>query len=116
MKARTLKDMQKEVQREVDRQNAEYQYEIYTKCVDDMFKGAAAAMVAVLHRRGRSKAYIQKFFDEFIGILEYPDVFGKALTTTELFELFTKEYGLDFNRIHVRCETLEEYKRRNKIR
>lgn len=116
MKSRTLKDMTRELRKEVDRENAKHQYKIYLESVDTMFQAAATAMIAVMCRRGLSKKYIQKFFDDFIGILEFPEIFGKELRSDELQKRFEKEYGIDFSRIHVKIESEEEFLHREKIR
>lgn len=116
MKARTLKDVEKAIKQEVDRENAALQYKLFDEVLDSSVQAAAVAMIAVFHKRGLSKKYIQKFFDEFIGVLDMPDVFGKAVTSENLMEQYSKEYGLDFSRIKVRRESYNEFKRRNKIR
>ena len=70
---------------------------------------ATVCAIAVMTRRGRSKDYIRKFFDEMCLIYDYPAQFGKELTMNELMKQFEKEYGIDFRRINVHIETEEQF-------
>ena len=49
---------------------------------------ATVAVIAVQVRRGRSKDYIQKLFDEMVAIYDMPTVFGKELRMTDLMKQF----------------------------
>ena len=111
MKARGLRDLRKEQEVEL----AIFQYELYQRCVDDMFRGAAAAIIAVMEKRKLSKQYIRKWYDDFIMVLETPNIFDTELTTTNLMAQFKEKYDIDFDRIHVNCESLDAYKKRCKI-
>lgn len=68
---------------------------------------ATVAVIAVQVRRGRSKDYIQKLFDEMVAIYDMPTVFGKELRMTDLMKQFEKDYDIDFRRIkvHMECES-----------
>lgn len=116
MKARTLKDIERKVRQESDAKNAIFQYNVYNDIIDDVFKNALTAMIAVFHRRGRSKKYIQDFYKDFLEVLNAPDVFGKPIRSIDIMEQYSKEYGIDFDKVHVRRESLEEYKHRYKVR
>ena len=81
-----------------------------------MFKAAAACIVAVMHRRELSKKYIQGFFKDYCYILNFPEMFGQYKTSDDMMNEYSKLYDIDFDKIHVCCESLEEYKHRYKIR
>jgi hypothetical protein len=115
MRSRGFKELQKAVRKETEIKNAEYQYKLYDLCVDDMFKAAAACMIATLHRRELSKQYIQRFFKDFCYILSFPETFGMSKGSDEMMKEYAKLYDIDFDKIHVCRETLEEYKKRYKI-
>lgn len=115
MRSRGFKELQRAVQKENEIKNAEFQFQLYDLCVDDMFKAAAACMVATLHRRELSKQYIQKFFKDFCYILSFPETFGMSKGSDEMIAEYSKLYDLDFEKIHVCRESLEEYKKRYKI-
>ena len=112
MKARGLKDFRKE--QEV--QNAIFQYQLYENVMNDMAKQAATAMIAVCEKRRYSKKYIQRWFADFIMILEMPDILGQELNSNEMMKEYAEKYELDFDRIKVKKESLEDYFKRYKIK
>ncbi len=85
----------------------EYVKKEYAIFKDSAFTFAVYATVAALMvqvRRGRSKEYIQKLYDDMVCIYDTPEVFGKAIYLTDLKNMLEKDYGIDFNRINVRIE------------
>ncbi|MBQ6250196.1 hypothetical protein [Ruminococcus sp.] len=70
---------------------------------------ATVAVIAVQVRRGRSKDYIQKLFDEMVAIYDMPTVFGKELRMTDLMKQFENDYDIDFRRIKVHMESESEF-------
>lgn len=90
----------------------EYAKKEYAVLEDMAFTFAIYATVGVLTaqiRRGRSKEYIQKLFDDLVVIYDTPEIFGKQITLTGLKETLEKDYGIDFNRINVHLETEKEF-------
>ena len=74
---------------------------------DSAFTFAVYATVAALTaqvRRGRSKEYIKKLFDEMVMIYDTPEMFGKEITLTDMKNALEKEYNIDFQRINVHIE------------
>lgn len=116
MRSRNLKDIKKQIAEETSRKNAEFQFDIYSACINDVFKASAACMIAVMHRRGLSKHYIQKFFKDYCYILNFPEMFGKNKGSDEMINEYAELYDIDFDKIHVIYETLEEFKHRYKIK
>lgn len=92
------------------------QFEMFKATADDIGKAMAGAMIAVLHKRKRTKRYIQQFFDDLIFVLECPEILGKELHAEKMKAEFTKLYGIDFERVKVKVETKEECFRRYKMR
>ena len=70
---------------------------------------ATVAAIAVQARRGRSKDYIQKLFDEMVAIYDMPTVLGKELRMTDLMKQFENDYDIDFRRIKVHMESESEF-------
>lgn len=70
---------------------------------------ATVAVIAVQVRRGRSKDYIQKLFDEMVAIYDMPTVFDKELRMTDLMKQFENDYDIDFRRIKVHIESESEF-------
>lgn len=116
MKSRGFKELQRAIQKENEIKNAEYQFKLYDLCVDDMFRAAAACIIAVLHRRNLSKRYIQQFFKDYCYILSFPEMFGVSKNSDDMMKEYAEIYDIDFDKVHVCRETLEEYKHRYKIR
>ena len=96
-------------------QNAVLQHDIYNACIDDMLKTSLTAMIAVMDMRGYSKKYIQKWFNDFLLIIETPQALGVKLESDVLMKQFTEKYDLDFSRVKANVETLEEYRKRYRI-
>lgn len=112
MKSRGLKDFRKE--QEV--QNALFQYQLYEAVMNDMMKQAITAMIAVCEKRRYKKQYIQRWYNDILMVLELPDILGKQLNSNEMMAEYAKKYDLDFDRIKVRTESLDDYCRRYKIK
>lgn len=90
----------------------EYLKRQYAILSDGAFTFAIYATVAVLTaqvRRGRSKEYIQKLYDDIVMIYDTPELFGKTISVTDLKKSLEKEYGIDFNRINVHIEDEKEF-------
>lgn len=92
------------------------QFEMFEATADDIGKAMTGAMIAVFHKRGRTKRYIQQFFNDLIFVLECPEILGKELQAEEMKAEFTKLYGIDFERVKVKVETKEECFHRYKMR
>lgn len=80
------------------------EYAIFSDSAYTMAVYSTVAALTVMVRRGRSKEYIQKLYDEMIAVYDTPDMFGKEISLTDLKNSLEKEYGLDFTRINVHIE------------
>lgn len=91
----------------------EYLKHEYAWLKDGMFTMAcmsAAVALSALMRRGRSKEYVRKFFDDMVLLYDTSSVLGKQLILPEVMKELEEEYGIDFNRIHVNfSETEKEF-------
>lgn len=71
---------------------------------------SAAVALSVLVQRDRSKAYIQKFYDDMVMIYGTAEVLGKPLILTDVIKQLEQDYGVDFSRLHVNFnETQKEF-------
>lgn len=116
MKTIDCKQCRKRIVEETNRLNAENEYKIYEEITDCIAQATSAAMIAVMDRWGRSPQYVKKFYEEFLFVLNYPEVFGKAITSNGLMEQYKEKYGIDFSRIHIRIQAKDEFFHENKIR
>lgn len=112
MKSRGLKDFRKEQ----ELQNALFQYQLYEAVMNDMMKQAITAMIAVCEKRRYTKRYIQQWFKDVLMVLEMPEILGKQMCSNEMMAEYAEKYDLDFDRIQVKTESLDDYCKRYKIR
>ena len=80
-------------------------YETSTKTIAD-----TVAFIGVLHRRELSEGYIRKFYEDFLLILDCPEVFGNPVKSDELQKLYSEKYKIDFERIKCNYYSFDEYR------
>jgi hypothetical protein len=95
--------------REAEEAFLKQQYVIYKDMSYTFAVFSTAAILGVMCRRGRSKAYIQKLFKDICFLYQFPAVKGKSLTLPDLIKSLEKEYGIDFNDIKINVETEREF-------
>ena len=109
------------VQREAEKHAADYlnehydelKYQLFCENADDITKQAVAITLYALKQDfGFGTKRIQKAFDGIVAILQMPDVLGRAPNAKDLTEMLTNKYGVDFDRIHVRTESLASFMER----
>lgn len=114
MKCRELKDVERDIRKEVQKQNIEFQYDVYSENVVDIYRTSLATALTVFKRRGYSKKYIQKFAEDFMFILDCPPVFGKEATSKDMIKDFEENYDIDFKQIKPKLESKEQFMKRYK--
>ena len=87
---------------------------IYHEQADFIAQSAIAAVLLTMHRRGRSKKYIQDLFNDILDVLNQPQIFGKQMTDTEVRQYMTDEYGIDFDKVHLQLESDTEIRIRER--
>ena len=85
------------------------EYAFFSDSVHSLATFTTVAVLAVMERRGRSPEYIKKLYDDICFMYDYPEIFGKQLTMTELIHKFEKEYEIDFSKIKVHIESEKEF-------
>lgn len=81
-----------------------HEYAIFEDMAYTFAVYATVAALTAQVRRGRSKEYIKKLFDEMVMIYDTPEMFGKEITLTDMKNALEKEYNIDFQRINVHME------------
>lgn len=110
MKARTnCSECRKKIYKEAETEYLKHEYRWFGDAAYSMAVYSAVACLAVMRRRNRSRAYIRKFFDEMCFVFDYPEIFGKRVSMTDLMKIFEEEYGIDFSKINVHLETEKEF-------
>ena len=90
------------------------QYKIFEDFADTFGKCCTAAVLMAMVRRGRSKQYIQKLFDELVLVYDSSNVFGKDIRSDDVIKQLEEEYELDFDRIHIHIESEKQFLREAK--
>lgn len=112
MKARTdCKKCRESIYKESEEQYLKNEYRFFSDAAYSMAIFSTIVALSVQHRRGRSAAYIRKFFDEMCFIFDYPEFFGKRLDMIEMKQFFEDKYEIDFNKIKLHLESEKEFVR-----
>lgn len=85
------------------------QYRVYTDAAYTFAVYATAAVLMAQIRRGRTKQYIQKLYDDIVLVYDTPQMFGKPISLTDIMHRLEKDYGIDFKRIHITLETEKQF-------
>ncbi len=104
MKVRDCQTCRKDILERAKTEYAKKEYAIFSDMAFTMAVYATVATLTAQVRRGRSKEYIQKLFDDLVMIFDTPQMFGKEITLTDMKNQLEKQYELDFNRINVHIE------------
>lgn len=71
---------------------------------------SATVALSVQVMRGRSKAYIQKFYDDMVMLYTTGAVMGKPINMKDIMQHLENEYNIDFSRIQINfTETEKEF-------
>ena len=110
MKSRTnCAECRKKIYKEAETEYLKHEYRWFSDAAYSMAVFSAVAGLAVMRRRNRSRAYIRKFFDEMCFVFDYPEIFGKRVSMTDLMKIFEIEYGIDFSKIKIHLESEKEF-------
>ena len=109
MKTRSCEACRKQIKKECENEFLKREYAIYQDSALTFATFSTAAILMAMARRGRTKKYIQKLYDDIVFIYDTPTVFGKEIRWTEVMKRLEKDYGIDFSRINVRLETESEF-------
>jgi len=113
MKVKTCTQCRKEIYEEVKKEYLKLQYRWFDDAMTSAMQHSMCAVVAVMEKRGLSKKYIKKFFDECCFFFDMPEVFGKQIYAKDLKKRFEKDYDVDFSKIVVHMESENEFVKEN---
>lgn len=110
MKVRTnCSSCRDRIRKECEDAFLKHQYKIFSEMSDSFATYAVTAILMTMVRRGRSKEYIQKLYDEMCFIFDTPAVMGKEVRMRDCMKLLHDDYGIDWGKIHVNCESESEF-------
>lgn len=110
MKARTdCGACRKRIHKEEQEAFLKHEYKLFSDMAYSMACFAVCGTLSAQIRRGRSKEYIKKLYDDICFFFSQPYIFGKEITMTQVMEQLTEEYGIDFDKLTVNLETEKEF-------
>ena len=77
------------------------QYAWLTDGMETMAALAATVAIVALMQQGRSKPYIQRFYDRMVMLYNTGSVLGKKIELVPTMKRLEAEYDIDFKRINV---------------
>lgn len=86
-----------------------HEYKIFSDMSKSFAVYAITTVLMAMVKRGRSKDYIQKLFDDMVFIFDTPAVMGKEIKMHDNMKMLEKEYGIDWDRVNVRTEDEKEF-------
>lgn len=94
-------DCRKRIHAEEQEYYLKRQYTWLQDGMQTMASLSATVAIVALMQQGRSKAYIQRFFDRMVMIYNTGSVLGKSIELVPTMKRLEEEYDLDFKRINV---------------
>ena len=113
MKTKTCAQCKKEIRDEIKKEYRKDEYQWMIDLMQSAIEHTTVCAIAVMERRGRSKDYIQKFFNELCFVYDMPSIFGKEIRAEDVKRRYEKEYNIDFDKIKVHFESEKEFVKKN---
>ena len=114
MKARSLNDIRKEVQKEEREKYLRERYRWMTDNLQTAIEHTTVCALGALERLGYSDEELKKFFEEIIFVYNYPPFRGKELKAEDLKRNYEKKLGVDFSKIITTFESEDEFVKKYK--
>lgn len=105
MRVKNCSECRKEIYKQAQEEYLKHEYAIFKDAAYTMAVYSTVAALAVQARRGRSKDYVKKLFDDMVAVMETSTLFGKPIEMTDLMKTLEAEYGIDFHRINPHLES-----------
>lgn len=99
----------KRIRQEEQEAFLKHEYKLFSDMAYSMACFAVCGALGAQIRRGRSKEYVKKLYDDICFFFSTPHIFGKEITMTQIMEQLTEEYGIDFDKLTVNLETEREF-------
>lgn len=110
MKARTdCGACRKRIHKEEQEAFLKHEYKLFSDMAYSMACFAVCGTLCAQIRRGRTKEYIKKLYDDICFFFGQPYIFGKEITMTQIMKQLSEEYDIDFDKITVNLETEREF-------
>lgn len=110
MKALNCTQCRKQIHKEEQEAYLKKQYAYMHDGINTMAVMSAAVAISVMVKRGRTKKYIQEFYDDMVMLYSISEILGKPLNLKDVVKQLEKDYDIDFSRLKVNfTETEKEF-------
>ena len=106
MKAQTIDCTQcrKAVYKEAEAAFLKHEYAFFSDSARSFAVFAVCGVLTAMIRRGRTPQYIRKLYDDMCLLFSAPEMFGKEITMTDIMQILSKDYGIDWDKLEVHIE------------
>lgn len=110
MKVRTdCNRCRKQIYDQAKEEFLKHEYSIFKDMSTSFAAYAITTVLMTMVKRGRTKEYIQKLYDDMIFVFDTPSVMGKEISMHDNMMMLQKEYGIDWDRINIQVESEKEF-------
>lgn len=110
MKVRTnCNSCRERIRKECEDAFLKHEYSIFKDMSTSFAAYAITTVLMTMVKRGRTKEYIQKLYDDMIFVFDTPSVMGKEISMHDNMMMLQKEYGIDWGRINIQVESEKEF-------
>lgn len=109
MKALNCNSCRKKIHEEEREAFLKHEYSIFKDMSTSFAAYAIITVLMTMVKRGRTKEYIQKLYDDMIFVFDTPSVMGKEISMHDNMMMLQKEYGIDWDRINISVESEKEF-------
>ena len=83
----------------------EYQYDVFANCIDSAACSTLAMAIKSMEMTGLSEKTIRKFIDNYFSVAATNKVFNKEIRAEDAMKVYSKKYGVDFDKLSINIET-----------
>lgn len=109
MKAIDCGKCRKKILQEARDEYLKHEYAVFHDSARSLAVFAVCGVLTAMARRGRTKEYIQRLYDDMCQLFDTPEMFGKRITMTDIMHSLTDEYGIDWSKLQVNIESETEW-------
>lgn len=94
----------KKIYKEAEEAYLKHEYAFFRDSARSFAVFAVCGVLTAMIRRGRTPQYIRQLYDDMCLTFSASDMFGKAITMTDIMESLTRDYGIDWDKLEVNIE------------
>lgn len=97
------------IRKEIEEQMLHDDYNNLSNAIDTAATWAVTGLLAVFVRRGESKEFIEKLYEDMCLLFSTDNLFGKEIRQEDIMKILTDEYGIDFDKLSVNLESEKHF-------